>query len=483
MKGYRRSGLGYVEVDIVYNRDGIPVIGEDTTTNPPPPEKFGFSLTIRNSKWVYEELALYATTDVESARERKLIEFERWKQDYVNSPTIYQDSIFHNDDEARIRVMGAVFAYREFKKLPPAWVAMGDKIISPLDIEFLLGLADALNTGFQKNFYVASTLEQQIKSAKTAREIQGIVFPDIPNYSRLLSELRSQNETGVHTGTNVVKTIVPEFSLMPKKATDTNNALPDKPFFRKATEKVLTISPGKPGDAEVYDKGLKLIANNVSEDSIIVIDTLNLDEHFKDYEIYEYVFYVSRRSSVVKPREVVELRKHNGPIKIELSVGESLWFGIVGGKKPTSGYIEGEIQYLTDLTMVSALLRVVTYGRKLTPEEIEEITGKKPVEVTPLPEVTEDDESTQEPEEEIEDVIEEPTPEEETTTEEPESETEEEVTEPEEESHEDELEETLPEEEDSLEILPPTPPEEPIVEEEEESEELFDDQDFKGLVN
>ena len=463
MKGYRRSGLGYVEVDIVYNRDGIPVIGEDTTTNPPPPEKFGFSLTIRNSKWVYEELALYATTDVESARERKLIEFERWKQDYVNSPTIHQGSIFHNDDEARIRVMGAVFAYREFKKLPPAWVAMGDKIISPLDIEFLLGLADALNTGFQKNFYTASTLEQQIKSAKTVREIQGIVFPDIPNYSRLLSELRSQNETGVHTGTNVVKTIVPEFSLMPKKATDTNNALPDKPFFRKATEKVLTISPGKPGDAEVYDKGLKLIANNVSEDSIIVIDTLNLDDYFKDYEIYEYVFYVSKRSSVVKPREVVELRKHNGPIKIELSVGESLWFGIVGGKKPTSGYIEGEIQYLTDLTMVSALLRVVTYGRKLTPEEIEEITGKKPVEVAPLPEVTEDDESTQEPE----------------------SETEEEVTEPEEESHEDELEETLPEEEDSLEILPPATPEEPIVEEEEEEEEeeLFDDHDFKGLVN
>lgn len=361
MKGYRRYGLSYVEITVAKDGRNTPILFEDTTIETPPVEKEGFDLTIQNGRWTYIDKNAGSTrSNIEESRRKKLDAFERWKTEYVNSPCELNGVIYHNDEESRGRVVGAVMSFREFGKLPVAWKAMGGVVVTPLSFEYLLELADLLNTVFQERFYEAGTIEMMILGSQSLDVINGIILPPIPTEESLRKKyLEREQVEGVYEPPKPGR-------VMPRSKKD-----PIDPYLDNAVagsvngEDVLTINletvnPGLPAGADTYQDGLKRVLNKVSNPTRVVYELLQNHTFYDDKKIIAIDHIVTDKDGF----EYLDVKRYIPGEKIEVSLkeGDSLWIGFIMGKviKNIPADTSSRSALFEDVTYAGGVYRIQT---------------------------------------------------------------------------------------------------------------------------
>lgn len=359
MKGYRRYGLSYVEVTIPLDSRGTPILFEDTTIESPPADREGYNKTIQNSKWVFiDKTSAPRRATIEEVRRKKLEAFERWKNAYVDSPSEMDGVVYHNDEQSRGRAVGAVVHFREHGKLPPAWKAMGNVIVTPITGEFILALADMLSSKFQDKFYAAGTIEAMIHAVQTVEAIQGIVFPEIPTYESIKKEILERELKGKYD------------KPKPSNVSPLAKRDPVDPFVEGVVADTVngvdalsinleTINPGLPLGSDTYDKGLKKVYTNESDRDVTLVYELIQPHEFYDEKRVVSLDQVVSNDGV----DASDLKRYlpGEKIEVKLTKGDTLWLGFVMGR-PAKNRPENVItrdDLFEDLTYAGGVYRVV----------------------------------------------------------------------------------------------------------------------------
>ena len=177
MKASRLYNGMISEIDVdVDGVTGEPILPPDTTVDPRPPEVEGQYLTIEGNQWKYIEIVQPSLFQL---KQNKMIQFEEFRQAYMDRPVTVAGADFDADDTARTRLTQALVMYRDFNYLPPVWIRHDNGAHPLASIDDLKAIAQAVMTAFSTRFYEIVAIRDAISNAATKEELEAVVIPAI----------------------------------------------------------------------------------------------------------------------------------------------------------------------------------------------------------------------------------------------------------------------------------------------------------------
>lgn len=174
MKAFRLYNGIIQEIDVDVGLDGLPILPPNTTVDPRPDEIPNHYLTIEGNVWLQVEIP---APTLEQERQNKLIQFAKYREQYMDQPVTVNDVLFDADSTARERLTQALVMNQVFSYLPPVWITHGNQSYPIAVIGDLAAIAQAVQTAFASRFYEMTSLRDSINAATTVEQINAITIP------------------------------------------------------------------------------------------------------------------------------------------------------------------------------------------------------------------------------------------------------------------------------------------------------------------
>lgn len=193
MFGYRKQGNGYIIVELELDKDGNPILDNDTTMEEPSFEqRDGFRQTIVNGRWEWVETTVPYSENIEDFRKDAIWKFEQWEPKYLNAPFISGNEVFSGDSTFREMLNSSIMANREWGVLPEFWFTATQKLITPITKDFLDAIGKDSYVCYQDKLKVSISLLGQIKVTQDIDFLKNLVFPEVPTVESQLLEIEKK---------------------------------------------------------------------------------------------------------------------------------------------------------------------------------------------------------------------------------------------------------------------------------------------------
>lgn len=196
MYGYVKNGdEGYLVIELGKDESGEYIIPEGALTTPPPKlEHENQYVTIENGQWVVGQYTFTEEERYTNELRLKLAQLESWEPRYLNRYFIYDGNIYKCDARFREMLNSAIGAYNEWGQLPNFWVTSTMDLIEPVTKEFLDGIGKTSYDFHQESLLTAFKINKQIRTAKTASELEKVEFPPIETLEEMIELLEKEKK-------------------------------------------------------------------------------------------------------------------------------------------------------------------------------------------------------------------------------------------------------------------------------------------------
>lgn len=175
MKAFRLYNGMINEIDVDVDAvTGLPILPPDTTVDPRPEEVGGKYITIQGNQWVYIDIV---EPTLFQLKQNKLVDFETFRQAYMDKPVTVAGVQFDADGTARERLTQALVMNSAFGYLPPVWITHDNGAYPIADLDALKAIAQAAQTAFATRFYEIVAIRDAINNAATKEELEAVVIP------------------------------------------------------------------------------------------------------------------------------------------------------------------------------------------------------------------------------------------------------------------------------------------------------------------
>lgn len=190
MIGYRVKDDGYITVEIELDKDGNPILDDESTIEDPSFEhREGFRQTIKKGKWVWVESHNGSIDDIEDYRKEAIFNFYNWEPKYLNAPFVSMEDVYNGDSTFREMLNSSIMANREWGVLPDFWFTATEKLIAPITRDFLDQIGKDSYNCYQDKLKISLGLLGQIKTTDDLDFLKYLKFPEVPTVESLLLQV------------------------------------------------------------------------------------------------------------------------------------------------------------------------------------------------------------------------------------------------------------------------------------------------------